>query len=506
LVKSSGVWNPSFTASTAAISDYYSVLSVGLLPNVYSIVLNADIVWVFKLIIPFIVAFVPVGLYQLWKTQLKFSDKSAFLSVFFFISFQQFFTSMLTRQQVAELFLVLALLLLLSGHVRGWKGTALLIVLMASLAVSHYAIAFIFVFYLVILLIGSALIGRKNRQAQGASVISTTLVALAIIVTFGWYMYVSGGASYTALLRVGALAANSFYTELFAVGTEPVVASVLVISSPSETIAHGIEHYWILATLVLITIGLVHMTWRRKAARIDIQFLMLSLASYFLMLLAVAVPLIAGALGGSRLYALSLFFLAPYCVFGIEAIVGALGSRIRVRKDRIVKLKYVAVLAVLVPYFLFMSGFIFEITEHPSNYAFLPSLGQGDRVLESSLCQTASWSYVVPEPIPAQNVHAVKWISSYMARSRVYADDMAGPEVRGYGNIPPASQAALGPTTIAHPLKNAYVYFGAANVQTGTIEMRVSRFEDKRVSSSFPALTAANRVYGNGLAEVYYIS
>jgi uncharacterized membrane protein len=496
LVKASAIWNPGFLLSAVSVSGYYAMLSVAILPNVYSILLNADNVWVFKLIIPFIVAFVPVGLYQLWKTQVKISGKSAFLAAFFFISFSQFFDETIVRQQVAELFLVLALLLLLSSHFRGSRAIAVLVVFIASLAVSHYSTSYVFVFFLVLILIASALVRVRNRQAQETAV-TATLVALAIAITFGWYMFASGGAPYTQLLDVGTHTVNTFGNELFAVGTTSTVASGLAVGIAYASFAHVIEHYWILLTLFLETAGLTVLIWRRKDLGIHMQFLVLSLASFFLMLFAVAVPAFAAALNGDRLYALTLFFLAPCCVFGIEAIIDGLGSQIRARKDLLLKLKCAAVLAVLVPYFLFMSGFIFEITEHPSNYAFLPSQNQSERTLQYSFPGGRDWSYLVQSPTPNESVYAARWLSSSMSPLTVYTDSSwaSGPLV-GYGNISPDSIGSINPSA----LTQSYVYLGPANVQSGNILLGGLSYP----FSSYPTLSAGNRVYDNGLAEVYY--
>lgn len=507
LVKASGVWNPSFALSTLSVSNYYTMLSVALIPNVYSILLNLDTVWVFKLIIPFIAAFVPVGLYQMWKTQLKFSDKSAFLSCFFFISFIEFYDVMITRQAVAGLFLVLALLLLLGSYVRGLNGTALLIVVIASLAVSHYATSYIFVFYLVVLLIGSRLGRVKNAQVQHASAISGTIVALAITVIFGWYTLTSAGAPYASLLNTGTHVVSSFVNELFAVSNEPVVAGLFASGVSYVSFAHVLAHYWVIATLVLITVGLTVVVWRRKAMHINVQFIVLSLASFAMMVFAIATPAFASAISGDRLYALASFFLAPYCVVGTQAIAGTPFSWIRANKDFVLKLKYAAVIAVLIPNFLFMGGSIFEITEHPANYAFLPSQNQSEQTLLYALPSGSDWAYLVKTPIPNESVDAARWISSSLSPSPKLLVDSSGTfgQVVGYGHISPDSISVLPPWAVNQSLMHAYVYLGAANVQSDRIALKSpSGGTDYLHFSSSSILTAGNRVYSNGLAEVYY--
>lgn len=505
MVKASGVWNPSFALSALILSDYYTMLSVTLLPNAYSILLNVDTAWVFKLIFPFIAAFVPVGLYQLWKTQLKFSDKSAFLSAFFFMSFTVFFAQMISRQEIAGLFLVLALLLLLSSDARGLSGTVLLIVFIAALAVSHYATSYIFAFFLSILLIGSILGGAK-KQAKRASAISATLVALAIAIMFSWYTFTAGGAAYLSFLQTGRHVITSLSTSLFAVENEPVVAGVFGSSVSYVSSVHVLAHYWVLATLVLITVGLAVTTWRRKAMRVNVPFLVLSLASFFLMVLAVAAPAAAAAINGDRLYALASFFLAPFCVLGIQGIVDISFSRIRGNKDLVLKLKYATVIVVLIPYFLFTTGFIFELTEHPPNYAFLPSQNQSGRTLEYTFAGENDWSYLVQKPVPNESVYAISWLSSSMGPLPLYVDHTeAASQILGYGHISLDLIYDLNTTTANRSLKHAYVYLGPANVQSGSIVLRSpSRELSYAQFASYPTLSAGNKIYNNGLANVFY--
>jgi hypothetical protein len=92
-----------------------------------------------------------------------------------------------------------------------------------------------------------------------------------------------------------------------------------------------------------------------------------------------------------------------------------------------------------------------------------------------------------------------------MGRLPVYSDNWAGPEVVGYGHISPNSSKTLTPLTANQSLASTYVYLGAANVQNGSIALRLpnNSYEVVKISS-YPAITDGNRVYSNGLAEVYY--
>jgi uncharacterized membrane protein len=502
LIKSTGYWDPSFSIVNLAYSDYFAMLSVVFLPSVYSILLNIDLVWVFKLISPFIFAFVPLGLYEIYKTQIKFSSKAAFLATFFFMSFFAFYLAMpwVTRQEVAELFVVLVMLLITSMYVPESKKTGLLIVFIASVVVSHYSTSYIFLFYLAALLTGSAIIARQNKQKRGKSIVTAVMVSLAVVITFGWYLFASGGTSYAALVSVGSHTYTSLVTEFVSPNTA-VLGSATPGSSLSS-LALTLAHYWQVLTEVLMTLGLGFVIWRRKTQKMTTALLLLSLASFAVLLVVVGLPSLGGAINSYRAYSLALLFLAPCCVLGVGAIFDSASSWFHADKDTVAKLESAVLLGVLIPYFLFQCGFFYELIGRPSNYDFLPSQNQ-NRVLEYS--DRASWSYAAASPIPAEDVYACKWLSSSMGRSPVYADDLRSPELIGYGLISPNSIILLGSSNVNQSVKNAYIYLGAANVQQGTIIIYPPHgASQERQISTVPALTTANRIYSNGLAEVYY--
>ena len=63
---------------------YNAMLSITILPTVYSNMLGMDPELVFKIIYPLIFAFVPIALYALWKPYI--GKKFAFLASFLFMA------------------------------------------------------------------------------------------------------------------------------------------------------------------------------------------------------------------------------------------------------------------------------------------------------------------------------------------------------------------------------------------------------------------------------------
>lgn len=533
LVRANGAWNPSFTIADVTLGDYYPMLSVTILPNVYSTLLNVDNISVIQLVVPFLFAFVPLGVYRLCETQFKFSGRAAFLAAFFFVSFFGFFDE-LTRQQIAELFLVLAVLVMMNGRLEPTKSTALLILFISSMVVSHYATSYIFLIYLAVLLIGSALLGGRKRQGIGRSITIQTIAVLAICEAFGWYIFASGGSPYQSLIGVGAHTYYTFFVDLFSTSNSYVAAGVGggVASLP---FTHVLAHYWVIATELLIAIGVIATVWWRKTPRMNEQFLLVVWASFFIMLVGIAVPGLGSALTPYRLYAIVLLFLAPCCVLGVEAIVRAaygLGhitmnsasklnhfvpgeiasGLVRAAKSSVSKLTKlvpaakpltcVLLICVLVPYFLFSYNFIFEVAENPQNYAFLPSQTEATRTLNYS--DNESWSYLAQTPIPLTSNAASEWLSSTMStNASIYTDNLRGAEVVAYGNISPNSVSPL-VTYLNQSFQNSYFYLGAQNVQEKTVLLTVNGTQQPLPISSVSALNGTNLIYDNGLAQILY--
>jgi len=89
-----------------------AMLSITIMPPIYSILLNLSPVWILKIIYSFLLSLVPLALFLMYKNFC--SEKISFLAAFFFISFPSFFFEIvgLSRQELAEFFIVISLLLI----------------------------------------------------------------------------------------------------------------------------------------------------------------------------------------------------------------------------------------------------------------------------------------------------------------------------------------------------------------------------------------------------------
>jgi uncharacterized membrane protein len=206
LVINYSYWN--FTLPDA----YNSMLSIVMLAPVYSLYTNLTLDYVFKIISPFIFSLVPLGLYHIFKIQTD-DSKIAFMAVFLFISFNTFYIELLslTREMMAELFLVLLLLLILDRRIR-----PNLVVLMAffsmGLVVSHYSTTYFFIAALLGVTVMLAIFNLSHFNISREQVnftgnkkllfILPSLTAFMILFTYIWYGSLTQGIALKPILDV----------------------------------------------------------------------------------------------------------------------------------------------------------------------------------------------------------------------------------------------------------------------------------------------------------------
>ena len=143
LVIKNSCWDPTLPAIANAL------LSIVMFAPIFSNICSMSLTWVFKIIYPFLFSLVPLGLYRVFQKQTD--DKIAFFACFFFVSLNHFYTSMpvLLRQQIAALFLVVLILLMIDKNMGKIKRSFLFIVFGVSLVVSHYGLSYIYMFCII---------------------------------------------------------------------------------------------------------------------------------------------------------------------------------------------------------------------------------------------------------------------------------------------------------------------------------------------------------------------
>jgi uncharacterized membrane protein len=537
------------------------VLSVTLLAPLISIVSGVSVVWVFKTIYPLLFALVPVGLFVVFQKQT--SDRIALLASFFVTFLFTFFTEMpaLARQEIAELFLVLLLILLVDKGVGPGAGKARLYALYAVFAigvvVSHYAVALIFIAYLVVawlvlFLIDNPAMRRLHRatpsgpptklSSRPKRMLTLPFVLLFAAFTAAWYatfgsaalsdeiaptltqirgtllsspnvplVIGAGAAAYACALVIVYVLARRAQREaptlprLFGAPVVVLSASLALARycgiSVNELLQlgtlsplHEVAEFLYLLGLFLIFVGFAALALRFCRFTFDQEFAALALASLAILMTAATIPLLAAVINTTRLYHISTLLLAPFCVTGALLIAGVSGRLRAKRRERTgVSLAYKLVAALFVVMLVFSTGLVYEVTRQDPTSFFLNDAIDAAR-------------FNAREVVGAQWLYAVKGNDTSTAGRPVYADVYRGllwtsldfnHSLEGISS--PAAKTPLA----------GYVFLGTFNLLTGTSAQRYPARSFLNGTLVYHESLAGiadtrNRVFDDGGAVIYY--
>jgi len=453
-----------------------SMLSVTVLPTIYSSLLNMDATWVLKILYPLIFSFAPLALYQLWQKNL--GEKRAFIATFLFMAQYTFYTEMLglNRQMIGELFFVLLLLVVLSKEMKPFNKIMCFIIFSVALVSSHYALAEIFLLFISLTWISLVAMKRPSRN------ITVTIIIFFFVVMFSWYLYTSNAAVFDNLVSFG----NYVYDQLDqffnpAARGQTVLRGLGMEASP--TIWNTFSRTFAYLTEFLIVVGFIGLVSKPKNIHLETEYLMFAVMAMAFLVALIAVPGLAETMNMTRFYHILLFFLAPFCVIGAEVIVRLVSKRERQLGVSIL------MLIVLVPYFLFQTNFVYEVT------------GSDSWSLPLSKYRMSALRYGTLGYIDGYSVFGARWLSKNVdvEHTQIYADiisrDFAltiyGMICRGYVETP---------TNTTRMVTNGTLYLGQLNVVEGKIVDIYHHWNFSELSISFNDL---NKIYSNGGSEVY---
>lgn len=488
-VQSNSYWN------LFNVGNLNSMLSVNILPIAFSNLVDIDFIWMYKIFFSFIYALVPVGLYYIYNMQI--GPKKSFYSCIFFVSFFSFFTVMLwlPRQEIAELYLALLMIVVLNKKLSELQQLALLIIFSWSLIVSHYGTAYIYLLYLTFVWIGTLIFRLKNATIKLSIVIISYLMALS------WFICIASASIFYSAVEIFTKMTDTIFNDL--VSSNSIDADIsrgVGVGIMDLPVWHTLGNLWISGCQAVIVIGFLYTLIKYKEMKYNKEFFLYSIVSMVLLIACMVVPHFASSLNMNRIYPIILIWLAPMFLQGIETILLMISYLYKNPLLRSDTTKYFFTLVILVPYLLFNSGFIYEITDNPTNiHVNIFSKNEIDPARYSN------WTRFVVSPIYEQNVVACEWISQNRIKQKdVYTDTSRQSEISGYGVIAPGNVRIL---NINEPPSGEYIYFGMQNVK-GNVFLA----EDPKQAHStlyldmpmvYESIGMKNKIYTNDAAEFY---
>jgi len=507
LTEIQGIWHaPGFVTFYSIIDTANSILSVTILPTVYTAILKIDGEIFFKLFYPFVFALIPLALYKMYEQQT--SSRVAFLSVFFFISTSITFYGLeplsLNRQIIGQLFFILSLFLIIEKKIPVGKKRVLLIIFASALILSHYALAFIFLFYILFLFIFpriarvQAIFRYLKEHRHITQILSPSLILLLVALTFSWYTYVSNSPLDQLLYSVDRII-NFFVSDFLKPEARLVPAlSSLSPTAPSSLI--GIIHKALIyLEHFFIGIGIIVLTIKPKEFNLYPEFRLTAIISFLILALCFVVPNFALTLNMTRFYSIAILFLTPFLVFGCTFLLRIIEKNFALRLPKLSKVTvknfglYVAS-CVLIFTFLFQSGLINHVTgDYPWSYSL--DLDRRESSSDLRIKVETHGGYFLD-----QEVFSAKWLMINMnSTSKVYADwNSRTTTLRSYAllsedrMLPITNETKLDPQT--------YIYLKYLNIQIGLISESTYKFNTSDLS---PTMAGCNKIYSNGDSEIF---
>jgi uncharacterized membrane protein len=526
LVSQSGYWDASIASSIN------SCLSIVILAPVYSLFLNTDIVWLFKIVYPIFFCLVPLALYRIFRLQI--GPRYAFIATVFFITMPMFFMDMaqLVRQQVAELFFVLVILLMVDRRLTMLQRTILVIIFGFGVIVSHYglgtgyAIGYITLGMLLLIIIKSRpgrrawqwIIGRNGSLPddladEGAFTgkAIAIIVGLSLVFMFVYYGAVASGTGLSGVRVATGIAERAIQT---APSTkEPLILTAIGFDFPAASLGGKIWRILQYLVELCLIVGFLRLIFRPATlGKLKAEYISLNIVSVIILLGIFILPafsdkgnIYAYGMGSTRIWHISLLITAPLFLFGGETIVYGVmrlmrmfrkGTDIRsITDNKPVLLRYV-VLVVLIPYFIFNSGAIFELCRsQTTNFIDIPY-----SIALSGYRQDLNTVFTT------QDLRAAYWLSNVAKDDEpVYVDHHSGKLLSNQVGHPISTKELTANTqNIDIP---GYLYLRSWNTENKVLTfgsgyaLRQSiRFEDLPWLNK--TMETADRIYYNGGAEV----
>ncbi|MEM5866759.1 MAG: DUF2206 domain-containing protein [Candidatus Aenigmatarchaeota archaeon] len=475
----SGYWNSVPPAHwDVGLGRLNDMLSITILPTVYSNILGLDSTWVFKLVFPLIFAFAPLCLYQIWRK--SFGVKWAFVSAFFFMATATFYTELLglNRQMIAEVFFALLIFVLLDKRISCFQRIVSFIFFSFGLVVSHYGLAEIFFSIIVFALVCLLLFRRRSSSLTGS------MVVIFFVIMFTWYIYTSRASVFNSLLDYGEYVYQRL-GEFFNLESrgETVLRGIGLESPP--TIWNAISRFFAYATEFLIVVGFANLLLKRESIVLGTENFIITSGAMGLLAALIIVPGLANTLNMTRFYHILLFFLAPCCTLGANFLTKL---TFRKRKNEMYA-SLSLLLVVLVPYFLFQTNFVYEVVEVESWSISLSCYRLGRYKLYYQ------FGYV--DDIA---VFSAYWINRNMNLDiiEVYGDYGSYVNVlRNYGLINGERIYSL--SNVTYVSKDGIVYLNPMNVIDGIVVAGKYVYN----SSDLLYLGSLDLIYSNGGSNVY---
>ncbi len=472
--------NSHWTATEASFLS--SSLGITLIPAIYQSVLNLNgVEYLFKGVFTLICTLTPLIVYVISEQYI--GKRMALLAALFFVSQGVFLQAPGSpRTNLSIFFFALSIMVLFHKGI-GVNQRALFIIFTAATIVSHYSTTYIF-FFLLLSTYLLVLIFRKYTLSKTITLGSLMLFSTMIFI---WYLQVipstfKSGAQFIAQTM------ETLY--LFAVeeARSPDISTLVGKGLAEKIIISQINFVIHWATFAFIGAGIIGTLIKRREmisapqyrdsspaflqSKFQTEFFLFTLVCSGMLVAVIALPFVSIGYGIQRVYCQMAVISSCFFVLG-----GILLSKYIRASPRLL------VLLILVPYFLFTTGTIYEVFGVHASYC-----------LSS---KTQNYSHEFGQ---AHDSQAAQWLKGHIeGKSRIYVPaSYFGGKLVSQGKISPRLVKQI--VFREHEEINGYLYLSYNNVVN---EAFVGGGESHDINDYSNMIVGKNKLYDNGGSEVY---
>lgn len=477
-----------------------SMLSIVFLAPIYVKMLGVDLTYIIKVVFTFLFAILPLGLYSLYKNVLnesvygkKLVNKIIFLACFFLISFEFFYFNAPTgwRQEIAEIFLVLTLMVLFDRKIGSITRSLLLVIFILSLTVSHYGTSYLWMF---VLLSAFIILKIKHHYNGSKTVLSSDYVLLFVVFACSWYIFTSTSSPFTSILNIG----NQIFSNIFDLLNPDSSSALNIIVSDQYSLMTSIEKYMQICAQFFVGIGIFWIFFTKNKMKMNSTYLVLAILNFILLVAGVVIPYFSNQLSPWRLYHIGLIVLAPLGIIGALKIFDLLAHFMK-NKNSLNSLKFVSIFFTV--FLLFNTCWIYGLVDEYPQSTRAVALYQKDIKNGTDYAKNSFYASFYTDG----DISGVNWFSKNRNNSiLVYADHARKLTIlKSYGAINDNSKSDYYKSTLTNNTKviDGYLFMAYPNTNLGLIQGGKNGYWNNSII--LDKLPKLNALYDNGDVRVY---
>jgi len=504
MVLENRVWDPNMP------HNLYSILSISILPAVYSLICGIESKWVFKCIWPLLFATVPLGMYWLFNTQIK-NAKVSFLSVYLFIVNITFYVMMASqmRTQIAEIGLVLLLISLIDEKIENFQRVILCSIFSFIIITSHYSVNLLFQLTIIMAFVIAYFAERtKNFVSENPllerlrglvnavkipiddsvdDINNNTilkkfkLLILYFVISYFWMMYIS----HSSLLKSQVTISQRVYEALWEVNIATTEGSRVATQS-GLPLLQMINHNFHMVILFFVFIGALYVLIDQRFLAFKKLYIFFSFAFLLLNIFSLTIPTFSANLYATRIFQITFILLAPFCIIGglfVANLFSVILTKVKIHHSINIDINLIIKIFSLLFCIsaLFNTGFVYE-------------------VFGNEIKSSIAISEIDAAVFNNQDVSSAKWLVFHKSQNFVIATDKYRCAV--FSSMTSLQRQSSFEEFLS---KDRYIYLGSKNIKTGQL---LNVLNEDGIIMNFniresKITTNRARIYDNGLSKVY---